>query len=189
MAEASALHGRPITTATYIFDLADLSLAPHSVAIAVFKTTIAIDQAYFPERLHQAFFINSPWIFQGLWAIISPLMDPVTKAKFRILGTSYREELLKHIAPECLPVEYGGSCVCGQTEEAGHPPAPTCVSAVCTMSTAEMLTYAGYETITVAAGSEVSRRFICYVADGTWVFWRCGQQRRRVLPAVCAGGP
>jgi CRAL/TRIO domain len=51
--------------------------------MALFKSILHIDQHYYPERLHQAFFINSPWLFQGLWAIISPLLDPVTKTKVR----------------------------------------------------------------------------------------------------------
>ncbi len=79
--QATAARGTPITTSTYVFDLKDLSLSPNSLAISIFKSIIHIDQAYFPERLHQAFFINSPWVFQGLWAVLAPFMDPVTRAK------------------------------------------------------------------------------------------------------------
>jgi hypothetical protein len=79
----SRQRGRLIETATYVFDLNNLSLSPNAVALAIFKATIKIDQAYYPERLHQAFFINSPWIFQGIWAVIAPFMHPVTRAKAR----------------------------------------------------------------------------------------------------------
>jgi hypothetical protein len=32
------------------------------------------------------FFLNSPWIFRPLWAIVRPWLDPVTKRKFHVLG-------------------------------------------------------------------------------------------------------
>lgn len=51
--------------------------------MALFKATINIDQNYHPERLHKFFFINSPWLFQGLWAVVSPWLDPVTRSKVR----------------------------------------------------------------------------------------------------------
>ena len=170
-AEATTALGRPVERATYIFDLAGLSLSPNSLAMAIFKCTVHVDQAFFPERLHLAFFINSPWIFQGLWAILSPFIDPVTRAKFRILGTDYQDELLKHITPDCLPVEYGGSCECGRTDEPGQPVLATCVSPVCALTAAEMLTYGGYETFVLAAGTSTTRRFTC-VPDGNAVYWR-----------------
>ena len=64
-----------------LFDLKHLSLAPNSIALALFKATLRVDQNYHPERLHKFYLINSPWIFQGIWAIVSPWIDPVTRAK------------------------------------------------------------------------------------------------------------
>ena len=36
-------------------------------------------------------------------------LDPVTAQKIQILGSNYQETLLAEIAPEQLPVEYGGT--------------------------------------------------------------------------------
>ncbi len=69
-------------------------------------------QAYYPETLANLYIINAPWIFHPLWALIKPWLDPVTKNKFHILGSSFREKLQEVIDLDQLPVEYGGKCVC-----------------------------------------------------------------------------
>ena len=98
---------RPVTKLLAIQDLKGLSLAPDSAATRLFKDAIFLDQQYYPERLDHLFFINAPWIFKSLWAIISPWVDPVTVAKFHICYGDGRKELLKHIDAPVPPVEYG----------------------------------------------------------------------------------
>ena len=54
------------------------------------------------------FIINAPVVLKGLWAMIKGWIDPVTAAKFRILGKDYQAALLEVIDADQLPVEYGG---------------------------------------------------------------------------------
>lgn len=49
-------------------------------------------------------------IFTPLWALLRPWLDPVTRAKFHVLGSNYQSVLLEYIDPEELPEEYGGKC-------------------------------------------------------------------------------
>jgi hypothetical protein len=81
---ASAAAGREIATATYIFDLAGMK-SPKSGSMALFNITNEMDQRCYPELLHVAFIINSPWIFKGIWAIIAPFLHPVTRQKVGVL--------------------------------------------------------------------------------------------------------
>ncbi len=37
--------------------------------------------AHYPERLHKAILLEAPWIFNGLWKVVSPLLDKRTKSK------------------------------------------------------------------------------------------------------------
>lgn len=53
--------------------------------------------------------------------MITPFMDPVTRAKFRILGTAYHEELNAAIDESNIPTEYGG-----KMETVWHWPYPGC---------------------------------------------------------------
>ena len=43
------------------------------------------------------FIINAPMLFSGIWAMIKVWLDEKTKNKITILGSSYKEELLKFV--------------------------------------------------------------------------------------------
>lgn len=38
-------------------------------------------EAYFPETLNILLIHNAPWIFQGIWRILAPMIDPVVRTK------------------------------------------------------------------------------------------------------------
>ncbi|CAK4717360.1 hypothetical protein LEN26_005914 [Aphanomyces euteiches] len=68
--------------------------------------------AHYPERSAQIFIVNVPSWFNMLWKVISPMIDPVTKEKIRICkGKAVKDELLKSIAEDQLPSDYGGGSV------------------------------------------------------------------------------
>jgi hypothetical protein len=58
------------------------------------------------------YIINAPWAFSAVWSVIKPWLDEVTVSKIDILGSAYKEALLKQISPENLPEEFGGTCRC-----------------------------------------------------------------------------
>lgn len=43
------------------------------------------------------FIINAPFLFTGIWAIVKVWIDEKTKEKIKILGTSYKKELLEYV--------------------------------------------------------------------------------------------
>ena len=51
----------------------------------------------------------SPWIFQPIWAMIRPWIDPVTRQKFHVLGSRFADRLAQDLGAENLPAEYGGT--------------------------------------------------------------------------------
>eukprot|EP00042_Codosiga_hollandica_P012941 m.29452 g.29452 ORF g.29452 m.29452 type:complete len:256 (-) comp40552_c0_seq2:137-904(-) len=112
MAKSSARLGRNVDRQFIILDLAGLSMVPNSTGMDVFKECTRIDSNHYPETLEHLFIINAPWIFKPLWAIIKPWLDPVTRAKFHVLGSDFQSALLEHIDPAQLPPAYGGTCNC-----------------------------------------------------------------------------
>lgn len=58
------------------------------------------------------YIINAPWAFSAVWSVIKPWLDEVTVKKIDILGSGYKEALLKQISKENLPKEFGGECEC-----------------------------------------------------------------------------
>ena len=107
---ASARHGRPIEKQIIVMDMKNVSMTMDFMALRVFKRTVVIDEACYPERLETLYMINAPFTFSILWAIIKPWIDPVTVAKFKILGGNYQDALKENIAEDQIPVEYGGTC-------------------------------------------------------------------------------
>ncbi|GAB5361833.1 hypothetical protein AAMO2058_000746600 [Amorphochlora amoebiformis] len=91
-----------------VCDLAGMSFAPDSTGMSIFRSVSKIDQNFYPERLSVCFFINAPWIFTGVWAVVKHFLDPVTQQKIRILGSGYQEALIEVIGEENVLKCYGG---------------------------------------------------------------------------------
>lgn len=109
MREASERLGQTVTKQVVIMDLDGLSMWPDKNALACFKEFIRVTSTYYPETLAQHFFINAPFIFTGIWAIIKGWLDPVTAQKMHVLGRNFKDTLLQYIEPDQLPVKYGGT--------------------------------------------------------------------------------
>ncbi|GER37845.1 Sec14p-like phosphatidylinositol transfer family protein [Striga asiatica] len=66
-------------------------------------------QDNYPEFVAKQVFINVPWWYLAYNRMISPFLTQRTKSKFIFAGsTRTTETLFKYIAPEQVPVQYGG---------------------------------------------------------------------------------
>ena len=43
------------------------------------------------------FIVNAPFLFTGIWAIVKMWIDDKTKEKIKILGGSYKKDILKFV--------------------------------------------------------------------------------------------
>mgnify|MGYP003386247963 CR=1 FL=1 len=91
-----------------VWDMAHLTISLDTRAMTTFKRIMDVDANYYPERLKYMILINVPWHFSALWAVIRPLLDPVTREKFVLLGSNYSTALQDYIEPDNTPTEYGG---------------------------------------------------------------------------------
>jgi hypothetical protein len=91
-----------------VFDLKGLSFSLNTTAIGIFQRTIEIDQSYYPETLQYFFFLNTPFFFQAIWAVIKPFIDKNTVEKFKILGSDYLPTLEEYIDRSNIPADFGG---------------------------------------------------------------------------------
>ncbi|KAL0326387.1 UNVERIFIED_CONTAM: Patellin-3 [Sesamum radiatum] len=90
-------------------------------------------QDNYPEFVAKQVFINVPWWYVAYNRMISPFLTQRTKSKFVFAGpTKTAETLFKYIAPEQVPVQYGGLSKEGEQEFTPADPAteeiikPTC---------------------------------------------------------------
>ncbi|KAJ7524436.1 hypothetical protein O6H91_17G005000 [Diphasiastrum complanatum] len=76
---------------------------------AAFIAAFQILQDYYPDTLEKAFMINVPFIFYGLWKIVSPFLEEATRERIIFVdGNKVKETLLNQIDIDQLPVIYGG---------------------------------------------------------------------------------
>ncbi|XP_044509683.1 patellin-4-like [Mangifera indica] len=73
------------------------------------KQAVGILQDNYPEFVTKNLFINAPFWYYALNAVLSPFLTQRTKSKFVVSRPAkVTETLLKYISPEELPVQYGG---------------------------------------------------------------------------------
>lgn len=86
-----------------LFDLRDAPFA--SLDIGVLQFMVQALQSFYPEILGQCFVKDAPWIFNGFWTLVRPLLDPVVAGKIVFVK---QPNLPSHIDRACIPAEYGG---------------------------------------------------------------------------------
>lgn len=108
--------GYLIETSCTILDLKGISLSSTYQVLSYVRAASNIGQNYYPERMGKFYLINAPFGFATAFRIFKPFLDPVTISKIFILGWNYKNELLKQIPAENLPVKFGGKSVVSEEE-------------------------------------------------------------------------
>lgn len=107
----AALAGNPSLDAnTRLCCLLDLAgLTPKNCDYKALLAIFEMLQHQYPERLSTLYFVNAPFIFWGVWRIVSPFVPPGTRAKLRFVsGEGARVTLLERIGEDVLPLDMGG---------------------------------------------------------------------------------
>ncbi|KAG0147649.1 hypothetical protein CROQUDRAFT_91163 [Cronartium quercuum f. sp. fusiforme G11] len=63
--------------------------------------------SFYPEALELLIIHNAPWVFQGIWKALCPMLDPVVRSK--IFFTKSNEELREYFDEQYILEEHGGS--------------------------------------------------------------------------------
>jgi hypothetical protein len=106
----SKKYSKEITKLIVVFDLEGLSSFPDLFALDYVRRVLALDQAYYPERLGTIYLVNAPWYFAAIYSMITPFLDAVTAKKVQILGTDYFSTLNLQIDESVIPTSMGGTC-------------------------------------------------------------------------------
>jgi len=94
----------PVEMCSIVFDMTDFSM--NNMDYPYVKFVLHCLQNYYPECLGVCLIVNAPWIFNGCWKVIKPLLDPVVSSKVHFIKT---EELKDFINDDQLMQCYGGS--------------------------------------------------------------------------------
>ena len=79
----------------------------HAPPISLCKDMLAMLKVYYPERLWCVYLIDAPAIFRGIWTILKPFIDPVTKTKFQfVTGEQHRMALFGEVLDKSQALPY-----------------------------------------------------------------------------------
>ncbi|KAK4046415.1 cytosolic factor, phosphatidylinositol/phosphatidylcholine transfer protein [Microbotryomycetes sp. JL201] len=108
----SELAGHLIETSCTIMDLKGVGISQFWHVKNYVQEASAISQNNYPETMGKFYIINAPWAFSTAWSVVKGWLDPVSVSKISIIGSSYKDELLKQVPEENLPSFLGGTCKC-----------------------------------------------------------------------------
>ncbi|BGP19021.1 hypothetical protein JCM10213_009269 [Rhodosporidiobolus nylandii] len=108
----SELTGHLVETSCTIMDLKGVGLTSFYKVKDYVQEASSISQNNYPESMGKFYVINAPWGFSTVWSLVKGWLDPATVAKIHILGSSYKDDLLKQVPADSLPKFLGGSCDC-----------------------------------------------------------------------------
>ncbi|XP_065760583.1 SEC14-like protein 4 isoform X1 [Muntiacus reevesi] len=110
--------GRRVDTAVMVFDMEGLSLRHlWKPAVEVYQQFFAILEANYPETMKNLIVVRAPKLFPVAFNLVKSFMGEETRRKIVIMGGNWKQELLKFISPDQLPVEFGGT----MTDPDGNP--------------------------------------------------------------------
>ncbi|XP_052591826.1 SEC14-like protein 4 [Peromyscus californicus insignis] len=110
--------GRKIERMVMVFDMEGLSLRHlWKPAVEVYQQFFAILEANYPETVKNLVVIRAPRLFPVAFNLVKSFMGEVTQKKIVILGENWKQDLLKFMSPDQLPVEFGGT----MTDPDGNP--------------------------------------------------------------------
>lgn len=110
--------GRKIERMMMVFDMEGLSLRHlWKPSVEVYQQFFAILEANYPETVKNLIVVRAPKLFPVAFNLVKPFIGEVTQKKIVILGGNWKQELLKFMSPDQLPVEFGGT----MTDPDGNP--------------------------------------------------------------------
>ncbi len=101
----------------YIMDLNGLQFGHFSGGVKRVVQNVIVEMGnLYPESVHKLMFVNAPFVFRAIWAMICPWLHQVTKDKTRIIGggDAITKELLDcgftiDNIPECFGGKHKGT--------------------------------------------------------------------------------
>jgi len=71
---------------------------------------VSIDSDFYPEMLYRAWIINAPLALRALWKMAAPFLNPITRAKFQVVGNVPLDKMAADgLTLDNLPLYLGGN--------------------------------------------------------------------------------
>ncbi|CAM6090791.1 unnamed protein product [Calypogeia fissa] len=100
---ASKREGRHITSCLKILDMTGLKLSALN-RVKILTVISTVDDLNYPEKTDIYYIVNAPYVFTACWKAVKPMLQERTKKKVQVLKGCGREELLKVMNLDAIPV-------------------------------------------------------------------------------------
>lgn len=107
---------------TLIYDVSGVQMANMDYTFA--RELIKILERHYPERMDRVVVINCSWLVATLWAIVSPLLDPVTRDKIIFLTSYFHDGLLDFVKEDHPYLQYADEVAKRWSSEVGEVALP-----------------------------------------------------------------
>jgi uncharacterized membrane protein YgcG len=74
------------------------------------KELLKMSQNNYPYLTDHTFFVNTPWMFSVVWAVLKTVLSRHTLSKSHILTSAYHDALISCIDPSNLPPDFRPDC-------------------------------------------------------------------------------
>ncbi|XP_025092683.1 retinal-binding protein-like isoform X2 [Pomacea canaliculata] len=123
--QQSEKSGDRVDGLTVIFDMEGVtSRVLWRPGLQMYLHLVKVLEDNYPEMMKRMFVVNAPRIFPLLYKLCRPLISEDTRNKIHVLGSNFKDTLLKYIDAEELPMFLGGL----KTDPDGNP---RCVTMIC----------------------------------------------------------
>lgn len=124
MRQQSAKLGKKVDKLVVIMDLDNISTKQlWRPGLQLYLNLVKLLEDNYPEFVKRLIVVNAPRIFPMFYKVCKPLISEDMRKKLLVLGSEYKEDLLKLISSEELPAFLGGQ----QTDPDGDP---RCISKI-----------------------------------------------------------
>ncbi|XP_078599497.1 SEC14-like protein 2 isoform X2 [Branchiostoma floridae x Branchiostoma japonicum] len=106
----AAKTGKQTFGMTVVYDLYNFGMQHLSKPVAeAFVQFLKMFEANYPEILKKVIVVEAPSVFPIAFSIVKPFLSEDTRNKVFVCGSNWKEVLAQHIAPDQIPVHYGGT--------------------------------------------------------------------------------
>lgn len=96
-----------------ILDMKDVSVWGATKLYSFIREITQIGQNYYPEVMGKMMIVNAPYMFSGIWKIVSGMIDENTRKKIDVLSEKESvPKIMEVIEPRYVPKSLGGTCNC-----------------------------------------------------------------------------
>jgi len=96
-----------------VVDLKGLSMS-HISNLSLIKKIAKVGPPIYPETTSCVAIIRGPWVLSAIWKVINPILPANTRAKIKIFGSQFLNDLRGMMPEDHIPTFLGGTCWVGE---------------------------------------------------------------------------